>query len=62
MKIDQLALEIARRVADGDPVDWRTIEREDGMRRLPLRPLQDLESICRVYRALPAPVEVWHRP
>ena len=54
MNADELALEVAAKVADGDPVDWTDVERRIGSRRMPIGPFRALEAIARAYRSLRA--------
>ena len=50
MNTDELALEVAAKVADGDPIDWMHLE---GLAApIPLGPFRTLEAIVRAYRAL----------
>jgi hypothetical protein len=51
MNADELALEVAAKVADGEPVDWTDVENRVGC-RIPIGPFRALEAIARAYRSL----------
>jgi hypothetical protein len=50
MNADELALEVAAKVADGEPVDWTDVENRVGC-RIPIGPFRGLEAIARAYRS-----------
>jgi hypothetical protein len=59
MNADELALELAAKVADGEAVDWTDVENRLGSRRIPIGPFRALEALARAYRSL---LPVWHSP
>ena len=52
MNADELGLELAAKVADGESVDWTDVESRVGPRRVPVGPFRALEAIARVSRSL----------
>jgi hypothetical protein len=50
MNADELALEVAAKVADGEPIDWTDVEKCVGC-RIPTGPFRALEAIVRAYRS-----------
>jgi hypothetical protein len=52
MNADELALEVAAKLADGEQIDWTDVERRIGRRRIPIGPFRALETIARAYRSL----------
>jgi hypothetical protein len=52
MNADELALEVAAKLADGELIDWIDVEGRVGPRRIPIGPFRALETIARAYRLL----------
>ena len=59
MTTHELALEVATKVADGEPVDWIDLENRLAP-PIPLGPFRALEAIARTYRALLATLSGSH--